>query len=49
MRGSTHSREFRSYEITSTGVELGESLVDYQGIITGMPMRHLPWVPVRSG
>jgi circadian clock protein KaiC len=41
MRGSTHSREFRTYEITASGVQLGESLRDYQGIITGMPMRPL--------
>jgi circadian clock protein KaiC len=41
MRGSTHSREFRTYEITATGVQLRESLRDYHGIITGMPTRHL--------
>ena len=41
MRGSTHSREFRSYEITATGVQLKESLRDYDGIITGMPTRQL--------
>lgn len=41
MRGSTHSREFRTYELTSTGVQLRESLRDYDGIITGMPTRQL--------
>ena len=41
MRGSSHSREFRTYEITATGVQLGESLRDYDGIITGMPTRQL--------
>jgi hypothetical protein len=41
MRGSAHSREFRSYEITNTGVQLSESLRDYDGIITGMPKREL--------
>ena len=41
MRGSTHSREFRTYEITATGVQLRESLRDYDGIITGMPTRQL--------
>jgi circadian clock protein KaiC len=40
MRGSNHRREFRIYEITATGVALGESLRDYQGILTGMPTRH---------
>jgi DNA-binding MarR family transcriptional regulator len=44
MRGSAHSREFRTYEITATGVQLGESLRDYDGIISGMPTRQ-PRVP----
>jgi circadian clock protein KaiC len=49
MRGSTHSREFRTYEITDTGVELRESLRDYQSITTGMPTRQLGIaVPVNS-
>jgi circadian clock protein KaiC len=39
MRGSAHSREFRTYEITSTGVQLRESLREYDSIITGMPKR----------
>ena len=41
MRGSSHSREFRTYEITATGVQLRESLRDYDSIITGMPTRQL--------
>jgi circadian clock protein KaiC len=41
MRGSTHSREFRTYELTATGVQLRESLRGYDGIITGMPTRQL--------
>lgn len=41
MRGSAHSREFRSYELTASGVQLGESLRDYDGIISGMPSRQL--------
>jgi circadian clock protein KaiC len=41
MRGSAHSREFRTYEITSTGVQLRESLREYDSIITGMPKRQL--------
>jgi len=39
MRGSAHSREFRTYEITATGVQLRESLREYDSIITGMPKR----------
>jgi circadian clock protein KaiC len=41
MRGSGHSREFRTYELTATGVQLRESLRDYDGIISGMPTREL--------
>ena len=39
MRGSAHSREFRTYDLTATGVQLGGSLRDFDGIITGMPTR----------
>jgi circadian clock protein KaiC len=39
MRGSAHSREFRRYTLTATGVTIGESLRDYDGVITGMPTR----------
>lgn len=41
MRGSSHSREFRIYEISASGVHLRESLPDYDGIITGTPTRQL--------
>ena len=41
MRGSAHSREFRTYDITATGVQLRESLREYDRIITGMPVRQL--------
>lgn len=39
MRGSAHSREFRLYDITNSGIQLRESLRDYDGIFTGMPTR----------
>jgi circadian clock protein KaiC len=47
MRGSAHSGAFRTYEITATGVQLGESLREYDGIITGMPTRQLRIPPPR--
>jgi circadian clock protein KaiC len=37
MRRSAHSKDIRSYEITSTGLVLGETLKGYQGLITGTP------------
>jgi circadian clock protein KaiC len=41
MRGSDHSREFRAYDITPTGVLMRESLRDYDGVSTGVPTRQL--------
>ena len=44
MRRSGHSQDIRSYEITSSGLTVGETLKGYQGIISGIPtqsdMRH---------
>jgi circadian clock protein KaiC len=37
MRGSNHSHEFRSYEVTTGGVVVGAALKEYDGIITGVP------------
>jgi circadian clock protein KaiC len=37
MRGSDHSHEFRLYEVTPKGVVVGDSLKEYDGIITGVP------------
>jgi hypothetical protein len=37
MRGSEHSQEFRTYEVTSNGAVIGGPLRNYHGIITGMP------------
>lgn len=43
MRGSEHSKEWRAYEITPAGMVIGESLSDYRGIISGIPVpRHDP-------
>ena len=37
MRGSDHSHEFRTYEVTAKGVVIGSPLPEYDGIITGVP------------
>jgi circadian clock protein KaiC len=37
MRGSDHSHEFRTYEVTAKGVIVGGPLTEYDGIITGVP------------
>jgi circadian clock protein KaiC len=38
MRGSEHSRELRTYDITRRGIVVGEMLAGYRGIITGVPV-----------
>ena len=37
MRGSAHATDFRLYTLTSKGAVIGESLVGYHGITTGVP------------
>jgi circadian clock protein KaiC len=50
MRGSDHSRDFRAYEISGAGVQLHESLRNYDGILSGMPTRPLRQpAPVHPG
>ena len=37
MRGSEHATDFRAYNLTPTGAVMGESLVGYHGITSGVP------------
>jgi len=40
MRGGNHAKDIREYEITSKGVViLGQRLTEYQGLISGLPVR----------
>jgi circadian clock protein KaiC len=40
MRGGNHAKDIREYEITSKGVAiLGKRLTNYQGLISGIPVR----------
>jgi circadian clock protein KaiC len=40
MRSNPHSIDMREYIVTSEGLEIGERLVGYQGLTTGIPG---PW------
>ena len=40
MRGGAHSQDVREYEITSSGMAIGERLTGYDHLITGIPTRH---------
>lgn len=37
VRGSAHSKEIRTYEITRSGVAVGQPLSQYDGLLTGHP------------
>ncbi|HYR27157.1 MAG TPA: ATPase domain-containing protein, partial [Thermoanaerobaculia bacterium] len=37
VRGSAHSKDIRAYEITKTGIAIGQPLSDYDGLLTGHP------------
>jgi circadian clock protein KaiC len=39
MRGGTHAKDIREYEITSKGVViLGKRMENFQGLISGIPV-----------
>jgi len=40
MRGGNHSKDIRQYEITSTGLVIGDRLSQYSRLITGTPERN---------
>jgi circadian clock protein KaiC len=37
-RGGAHETTIRDLKLSSNGVEVGEPLVEYRGILTGIPM-----------
>ena len=37
VRGSAHSKDIRAFEITKTGILVGEALETYDGLLTGHP------------
>ena len=37
MRGGNHSKDICEYEITSAGLQIGERMSGYRGLITGVP------------
>ncbi len=41
VRGSAHSKELREFEITDEGIVIGEPVRDYEGLLSGRPMRTL--------
>lgn len=39
VRASLHSNEIRRFEITDDGIVIGDPVLDYEGILSGQPMR----------
>lgn len=39
VRGSAHSNELRQFEITDEGIVIGNPVLDYEGLLSGQPMR----------
>jgi circadian clock protein KaiC len=39
VRGSAHSNEIRTFDISRTGISVGEPLSDYDGLLTGHPRK----------
>jgi circadian clock protein KaiC len=37
VRGSAHSKEIRAFEITKSGIAIGQPLASYDGLLTGHP------------
>lgn len=49
MRGSSHSHDFKFYEMTPRGVIVGDALTEYEGIITGAPTLRAERQPKKTG
>jgi circadian clock protein KaiC len=41
MRGGAHSSDIREYEITSSGMKIGDRITGYDHLITGIPTQRL--------
>jgi circadian clock protein KaiC len=37
VRGSAHSKDLRTFEITDEGIVMGDALGGYEGLLTGRP------------
>ncbi|MEK6372530.1 MAG: ATPase domain-containing protein [Acidobacteriota bacterium] len=47
VRGSTHSNDIRAFEITRTGIAIGELMGNYEGLLTGHPDEIASVAPAR--
>jgi circadian clock protein KaiC len=47
VRGSAHSKDLRAFEITEEGIVMGETLAEYEDLLTGSP-KLIPIVPSKA-
>jgi circadian clock protein KaiC len=50
-RGSAHERSIREFRMSSAGIQVGEPLRQFRGVLTGVPVydgRSEPLMPGRS-
>ncbi|HEY3052683.1 MAG TPA: ATPase domain-containing protein [Thermoanaerobaculia bacterium] len=48
VRGSVHSKDIRAFEISKTGIVVGETLETYDGLLTGHPDKTARVAPARK-
>ena len=48
VRGSAHSNELRAFEISEQGIAIGETLGNYEGLLTGNPLAPAKAEPGRA-
>jgi circadian clock protein KaiC len=48
VRGSAHSHDLRSFEVTDAGIVIGEALGSHEGLLTGHPTPATPPKPPRD-
>jgi circadian clock protein KaiC len=48
VRGSVHSKDIRAFEISKTGIVVGETLEAYDGLLTGHPDKTARVAPARK-
>ena len=46
VRGSQHSKDLRLFEINDEGIQIGQSLAKYNGILSGKPEKHADQIEV---
>ena len=49
VRGSEHSKDIRLFDIDDAGIQIGEALSEYEGILSGRPTFNCALQPLGDG